>query len=69
MRSTVTDLSGKPCPQKPDYSGRQIQIILNGQVFQGVVKFVVEKTDGKKYNVSFDDGKRSAMVAEWQIVR
>jgi hypothetical protein len=32
------------------------------------VKFVVEKTDGKKYNVSFDDGKRSAMAA-WQIVR
>jgi hypothetical protein len=56
--------------KKPDYAvGDKIQIILNGQVFEGVVKSVVEKADGKKYNVSFDDGKRSAAVAEWQLVK
>jgi hypothetical protein len=53
-----------------DYEvGDSIQIVLNGQVFEGMVKSVVEKTDGKKYNVSFDDGKRGATEAEWQIVR
>jgi hypothetical protein len=39
-------------PEKTNYPvADKIQIILNGQVFEGVVKSVVEKTDGKKYNV------------------
>jgi hypothetical protein len=35
------------------------KIVLNGQVFEGVVKSVVEKTDAPKYNLSFNNGKRA----------
>jgi len=66
----MTDFRGNRGPEKPDYVvGDKLQITLQGQIFEGVVKSVVEKTDGKKYNVSFDGGNHSAMVAEWPIAK
>jgi hypothetical protein len=66
----MTDFRGKGGPTKPDYAvGDKIQIVLNGVVWDAVVKAVLDSTSGKRYAVSFDGGKRAASVGEWQIAR
>jgi hypothetical protein len=58
-------------PENSNFAvGDSITIALDGRIFDGVVHAVTEMSGGKRrYQVSFDGGRRTAAVAEWQIVK
>jgi len=57
-------------PEKRDYAvGDAIKFILNGVIYEGEVRSVLESTGGNHYQVSFEGGNRTASVAELQILK
>jgi hypothetical protein len=48
--------------------GDRIQVSLNNQIFDAVIRAVVEDTDGLRLQVDFGY-EQTALIYEWQVVK
>jgi hypothetical protein len=48
--------------------GDRIEVSLRGQIVEGTIKAIIDKTDGKRFQVAL--GKdRTALVHLWRVVK
>jgi len=56
-------------PSKKEYKvGDRIQISVNNQIFDAVIRAVVEYTEGARLQVDFGH-EQTALIHEWQVVK
>ena len=60
--------SAVPEKNKPYRVGDRIQISLNNQILDGVIRAVNEQTDGLRLQVDFGH-EQTALIYEWQVVK
>jgi hypothetical protein len=57
-----------PRKNEPYKVGDQIQISLNNQIMDAVIRAVIEHTDGLRLQVDFGH-EQTALIHDWQVVR
>jgi len=58
-----------PANDKRKYKvGDHIQISLNSQIFDAVIRAVVDHTEGVRLQVDFGN-EQTALIYEWQLVK
>ena len=56
-------------PKKNEFKvGDHIQISLNNQIMDAVIRAVIEHTDGLRLQVDFGH-EQTALIHEWQVVK
>jgi hypothetical protein len=56
-------------PSKRQYKvGDRIQISLNNQILDAVIRAIIEQTDGLRLQVDFGH-EQTALIYEWQMVK
>ena len=56
-------------PKKNEFKvGDHIQISLNNQIMDAVIRAVIEHTDGLRLQVDFGH-EQTALIDEWQVVK
>jgi len=56
-------------PSKRTYKvGDRIQISVNNQIFDAVIRAVVEHTEGVRLQVDFGH-EQTALIYDWQVVK
>ena len=48
--------------------GDHVQISLNNQIRDAVIRAIIEQTDGMRYQVDFGH-EQTALIHEWQVVK
>jgi hypothetical protein len=57
-----------PKKNEPYKAGDHIQISLNNQIKDAVIRAVIEQTDGLRLQVDFGH-EQTALIHEWQVAK